>query len=105
MRRITHCCVDIRGALRWPAKQLKFLLRHPDGRGMTADEVREALLDELAKGREVLPVGDPCEGFDYKTGCPGHETPDEPDDQPEPDHLTTVGRHLGRNPPGGEPGT
>jgi hypothetical protein len=35
-------------------------------------ELRSALMDEIAQGHEVLPTGE-CEGFDYKTGCPGHE--------------------------------
>jgi hypothetical protein len=26
----------------------------------------------------VLPVGDPCEGFDPERGCPGHREDDEP---------------------------
>jgi hypothetical protein len=29
-------------------------------------------MDELAKGRKVLPTG-PCEGFSYDAGCPGHD--------------------------------
>jgi hypothetical protein len=36
-------------------------------------EFRQMCMDELANGHEVLPMGEPCEGFDYKTGCPGHE--------------------------------
>ncbi len=26
----------------------------------------------LEEGKVVLPVGEPCEGFDYLKGCPGH---------------------------------
>ena len=44
-----------------------------DGKALTTvREIRKFLADQLAKGRELLPCGD-CEGFDYKTGCPGHE--------------------------------
>jgi hypothetical protein len=27
----------------------------------------------LADGVEMIPVGQPCEGWDWKTGCPGHD--------------------------------
>lgn len=67
-----HLCVDIRGMLRWPARKLSRALQHADGRRMSAEEVRETLYDCLAKGWKVLPLGDPCEGFSYETGCPGH---------------------------------
>ena len=72
VRRRVHVCLDIRGALSWTKKRLARLMRHESGRWATADEAREALLDEVAKGRKVLPIGEPCEGFDYQTGCPGH---------------------------------
>jgi len=36
-------------------------------------EIREAFMDELVQGHECIPFNEPCEGFDYKTGCPGHE--------------------------------
>jgi hypothetical protein len=44
------------------------------GRTLTPDEVKAALLDELAKGHEVIPFNaGPCEGFDFAgKGCPGH---------------------------------
>lgn len=69
-----HMCLSVRGALKnWTKKQMGTLFRHDDGRKMTADEARERLYDELAKGHDVIPLGPACEGFDYKTGCPGHE--------------------------------
>lgn len=34
---------------------------------------RGKLMDELALGRECLPIGKPCEGWNWKTGCPGHQ--------------------------------
>lgn len=61
-------CVDIRGAL-WNSSFDG--LRHQDGRPMTRREAFEALCDELAKGRELLPMGR-CNNFDYKKGCLGH---------------------------------
>jgi hypothetical protein len=60
-------------------------LNHDDGRPMTKDEGINALMDELAKGHEVIPMntkcGNPCQnspqcaGFDYSAngGCPGYE--------------------------------
>lgn len=51
---------------------------HVEGRAIrTGDDVREFLLDCLSEGKEVIPMGTPCEGFDFKKGCPGHEQPDE----------------------------
>jgi hypothetical protein len=38
---------------------------------MPADEAKRELLNQLAMGRKVLPIGD-CDNFSYETGCPGH---------------------------------
>lgn len=69
-----HCCLSVRGALKnMTRRELGGSFRHADGRRMTADEARDALFDELSKGREVIPFGAACEGFDYTGGgCPGH---------------------------------
>ena len=79
MRRTLHLCLSVRGALRWDkrmmARQAK-AARHADGRVLTGEELREHLMDELAQGHEVIPLGAPCEGFDYETGCPGHDEPE-----------------------------
>jgi len=49
-----------------------------DGTRFTSiEEMREAFMDELAQGHKVIPVGKPCDGFDYKTGCPGHKIMEE----------------------------
>jgi hypothetical protein len=45
-----------------------------DGRPMSAEKSKRELLHQLSLGRKVLPVGT-CEGFNYQTGCPGHESP------------------------------
>lgn len=73
MTRTIHLCLDIRGALMH--RHFKGF-QHDDGRPMTSREAQAALMDELAKGRRVLPVCDPadCPDFDYQTGCPGHPT-------------------------------
>ena len=70
-----HVCLSIRGALKWPKRLLKGLFQYEDGRTMSADEAREHLMDMLSEGKEVLPMGE-CEGFSFKTGCPGHERPE-----------------------------
>lgn len=70
-----HCCLSVRGYLASDEK-LRSLVGSltKNGEPLTrVDEVREALFDQLARGHEVLPLGKPCEGFDYKKGCPGHE--------------------------------
>lgn len=66
-----HVSLSIRGALKWPKRQLKGLFRTESGGRTTAEQSRERLLDLLSEGKEVLPMG-PCEGFDFKEGCPGH---------------------------------
>jgi hypothetical protein len=72
-----HVSVDVRGLLHRNNRELRRYLSIPiGGRTLTtAYTFRDALIDQLAKGREVLPVGDACEGFDYKRGCPGHLAP------------------------------
>ncbi len=73
MRRTIHMCVDIAGVLRWPDNKLKGMFTHDNGqRPKTGREVRDFLKLQLAMGKRVLPMGK-CEGFDYQTGCPGHE--------------------------------
>lgn len=67
-----HVGLSVRGALGWPKRRIAKLFVHDDGRYLTADEAREALLDALAAGNEMLPVGDACDDFDPKTGCRGH---------------------------------
>lgn len=71
--RTIHMCLSVRGALKWPKRRLHLILWDPEtGEHLTADEARDYLMDQLVAGREVLPMGE-CEGFDFKTGCPGHE--------------------------------
>jgi hypothetical protein len=67
-------CLDIRGALRWPKRRLRGLVRDTEtGRYASADEAREWLMDRLVEGKRVLPMCE-CEGFSYETGCPGHDS-------------------------------
>lgn len=76
-----HMSQSIRGPLlnwgprEW-AKATKYLLK-PDGSAFGSwMELKRAFLDELAKGHEVVPIGD-CPDFDFKKGCPGHPMPKE----------------------------
>ena len=71
-----HVCQSVRGALlNWTKRDWANNLRHDDGRRCTPDEAKMFMLDQLAQGREVIPLTNPpCEGFDYKKGCQGHPT-------------------------------
>ncbi len=79
MRHHYHLCLDLRGALmNWSDRELANAITHDNGKKMTAREAKNALMDEIAKGREVIPCA-PCDNFDYQTGCQGHidlETPE-----------------------------
>lgn len=70
---VLHAHIDVAGVLRWPKSQLAGMFRSAEGRRLNGDECRDVLLEQLALGRRVLPLGEPCEGFDYSGGaCPGH---------------------------------
>lgn len=76
MSKSYHMCVSVRGALNRSYRELRGLFRTDDGRRMTGREVKEHLMDELAKGHEVIPASK-CDNFDYKgDGCRGHENAD-----------------------------
>jgi hypothetical protein len=72
-----HMCISIRGMLNWTTaetkRNLKSITKTDGSKYANVHEFRNDLMDELSKGREVLPMGKPCDGFDYKKGCPGHE--------------------------------
>lgn len=76
-----HLRISLRGALSRTNPQLKRewegAITTDDGRVVqTGAEIRTFFLDQLSLGREYLPMGE-CDGFDYKTGCPGHPIVDE----------------------------
>lgn len=71
-RVIHHISISVRGVLGWPKRDMVRLFKSEDGTKLTAEEVREFLLDKLADGNEVLPMGEPCDGWCPKNGCPGH---------------------------------
>lgn len=73
-KQIQHMCQSVRGALQnWKPRDWRNVIRDDQGRWLTPAEAKFFFMDELAKGHEVLPFGEPCEGFDYSGGgCPGH---------------------------------
>jgi hypothetical protein len=72
MGTVIHTSVSVRDALDWPKNKLRGMFRDELGRPVSADEARHLLMEALSQGTERLSVGDPCEGFDPKKGCPGH---------------------------------
>jgi len=85
-----HVNLDVRGAIRngyWRKYADWSLVGHAvkeDGSLMDSDEILNELLDHVAAGHRVIPIGPACEGFSYEDGCPGHlvETEDEVSDEP-----------------------
>jgi hypothetical protein len=74
-----HMSLSVRGMLcktdRELRKDMKWIT-HEDGTPFASvHELRNEFFDTLAKGIEVLPMGD-CDNFDPKTGCRGHEIPE-----------------------------
>ena len=71
-----HVSLSVRGALRWSQREfrdaLKWMSNDEGAPFASVDELREALMDELSKGREHVKCGG-CDNFDPKTGCLGHE--------------------------------
>lgn len=67
-----HLCLSVRGALHnWRDRDMKRCFSHDDGRVMTVREAKNFLMDEIAKGHDVIPTCE-CDNFDYKKGCLGH---------------------------------
>ena len=71
-----HLVVSVRGMLNWSTKESKRNLKwitDKDGKHYpSVNALRNALMDELAQGHEVLPTGE-CDRHDWKKGCLGHE--------------------------------
>lgn len=70
-----HTALNVRGVLRnWDDEIMAGVFTHDDGLPMSTREAKEFLIDELAKGHNVIPCGPACDGFMYSgEGCPGHE--------------------------------
>lgn len=77
MSKTIHVHLSVRGALRMESDDFQKLSRSAfdeQGRPLAPVLLRERLFDLLAEGVECIPIGKACDGFSYKTGCPGHET-------------------------------
>ena len=75
MKTIRHMCIDVQGCIMGISSSRKKYSMFDDknGKPILRETAIRSLLDELGKGRKVIPMGEPCEGFSYETGCPGHE--------------------------------
>lgn len=71
-----HLVASVRGMLNWPRAEMKRALKYmtkDDGSHFgSIDELRNALMDELSQGHEVLPMCKECDNHDWKDGCQGH---------------------------------
>lgn len=71
MRRLLHMCQSVEGALKnWGRREWTSLARENN---MTVAAVKEQFKIYQFEGKKVVPLGEPCEGFSYQHGCPGHE--------------------------------
>lgn len=90
--RSTFMCMSVRGGIRMlqtKRSNAKTYMTDGNGRMLSRDEAINSLMDELAKGHEVIPMGEHCKnpcpyascpGFDYGKhgGCGGHITGEQP---------------------------
>lgn len=80
MRKRIHMCQSVRGPLmNWTKREWERATKYitpDDGVRCTGQELKAHFLKLLADGNEVIPIGE-CDNFDQKTGCRGHDTPDE----------------------------
>lgn len=74
MKRTIHICQSVEGALKnWKKSEWKSLAK---SNNCTIDEVKEYFWQCMREGKRVIPIGEPCEGFSFQDGCPGHEIKD-----------------------------
>jgi hypothetical protein len=70
-----HLSQSITGPLKnWTLKEWKAATEYitrTDGSRFTVDQLKEAFVEELAKGHKVIPIGE-CDNFDWEHGCRGH---------------------------------
>jgi hypothetical protein len=92
MMKTTYMCMSVRGAIRNISTQRgkRTGLQDDKGRPLNKEQAISALMDELAKGHETIPMGakcgnpcgnsDKCKGFDFGEhgGCPGYEVDEVP---------------------------
>lgn len=77
MLHVNHVGVSVRWMLNWTRAEAKRNLRHMkrgDGSPWASvEQFRDAMMDALSQGTEFFPIGNACEGWSPKTGCPRHE--------------------------------
>ena len=71
MPKIIHLSLDVEGFLNQARKSPH--LAENMFKGRSSSEAIRILQENLAIGRKMLPFSSECDGFDYRTGCPGHE--------------------------------
>lgn len=75
MGRTIHVCQSVEGAIRnWDKRTWNSLAK---SNNTSVDEIKERFWSYMRDGIKVIPIGEPCEGFSYQTGCPGHEKVEE----------------------------
>lgn len=73
-RRRIHICQSVEGALKnWDKKTWNDIGKE---NGVSGAVVKKQFELYRFEGKKVIPIGDPCEGFSYIDGCPGHQIPD-----------------------------
>ena len=74
-----HLSLSVRGALNWTAAEtrsaLAWMTRDDGTPYATPSELRDALMDQLAAGVELIPMTG-CDNHDPRDGCRGHEEAD-----------------------------
>lgn len=77
MSKTLHVHYTVRGLIKQNRRELGRMRKYfsIDGKGppATVDALLDLLMDKLAAGEEVIPIGSPCDNFDPKHGCLGHE--------------------------------
>lgn len=76
MSKTIHVSMSVRGALRnseWLSTLIGNYFR--DGKKLTdPEEIFADLCNHLKAGHEVIPFGEACDNYDWKTGCQGHSS-------------------------------
>lgn len=68
---IHHICQSVDGALaNYTARDWKHLAKNNN---CSVLAVKKWFKKQQEEGKRVIPFGEKCEGFNYETGCPGHE--------------------------------
>lgn len=73
--KVYHAHLDVINFLVEAKKQdyRKAFVNPDTGKPVPHKLAKKSLCVELLKGHMLLPLDEDCEGFDFKTGCPGHE--------------------------------